>query len=148
MGLDAEVAVDLALASVARFLGDRSGPVPEPEEGTLKSIAESVARIEDRLASGLERPLGDAIAPLVERLSKIEGDLTALTQQRAAKDSYSTEEVARIVGRSDYTVREWCRYGRLRAVKRKCGRGRSAEWSIPHEELMRYRNEGLLPLPR
>ncbi len=62
------------------------------------------------------------------------------------KDYYTTEDVAKFVDRDAYTVREWCRYGRLRAVKRPCGRGNSPEWSISHEELVRYQNEGLRAL--
>ena len=53
--------------------------------------------------------------------------------------------VAAIVERSPYSVREWCRLGRVRAEKRRCGRGTSKEWMISHEELTRIRNEGLLP---
>ncbi len=43
-------------------------------------------------------------------------------------------------------MREWFRLGRIRAEKRPCGRGRSQEWMINHDELTRIRNEGLLPL--
>jgi hypothetical protein len=80
-----------------------------------------------------------------ERIAAIQADLSTLMQQRVVKEFYSTEDVAKIVDRDAYTVREWCRYGRLRAVKRSCGRGKSPEWSIPHDELVRYQNEGLLP---
>ena len=83
---------------------------------------------------------------LETRLRSIEGLLQELVSQRTIKDYYSTAEVAKRVGRSEYQVREWCRAGRLQAVKRNTGRGRSKEWMVPHEELVRYENHGLLPL--
>ncbi len=82
-----------------------------------------------------------------ERLERIETLLQSLVEQRTIKDWYSTTEVAKIVGKAEFTVREWCRLGRVRAQKKKCGRGVSSEWIISHEELTRVRNEGLLPDP-
>jgi hypothetical protein len=83
----------------------------------------------------------------VERLERIETLLQSLVEQRTIKDWYSTTEVAKIVGKAEFTVREWCRLGRVRAKKKACGRGISSEWIISHEELVRVRNEGLLPDP-
>ncbi|MBI1310943.1 helix-turn-helix domain-containing protein [bacterium] len=82
---------------------------------------------------------------IVERLGRIESALDQLVAQRTIKEYYSTSEVARIVKRSEFTVREWCRLGRIAADKRPCGRGRSQEWMIPHDELLRFQCEGLLP---
>ena len=79
---------------------------------------------------------------------KIEALLAALVEQRAVKEWYSTAEVAGILGRAEFTVREWCRLGRVRAEKKKSGRGQASEWIISHAELTRIRNEGLLPEPR
>lgn len=47
------------------------------------------------------------------RLDRIESLLSELLEQRTAKEFNSTAEVARIAGRSDYTVREWCRRGQV-----------------------------------
>jgi excisionase family DNA binding protein len=55
-GLDADEAVDLALASIVRHLRRRFGPVPASERATLQIIAESVARIEERLLTDPVRP--------------------------------------------------------------------------------------------
>jgi len=85
-------------------------------------------------------------AELIERLERIETALLQLVSQRLVKDFYSTAEVGQILGKSDFTVREWCRHGRVSADKRRCGRGTSQEWMISHEELNRIQNEGLLPL--
>ncbi len=83
-----------------------------------------------------------------ERLDRIEAMLHTLIEQRTVKDLYTTAEVADILRRAEWTVREWCRLGRVNAGKRPCGRGTSQEWIISHAELQRIRNEGLLPDPR
>jgi hypothetical protein len=82
-----------------------------------------------------------------EQLDRIEAQLAELIRQRMVKDYYSTAEAAALLGKAEFTVREWCRLGRVRADKRQCGRGRSKEWMIPRAELQRIRTEGLLPLP-
>jgi len=85
---------------------------------------------------------------LEERLKRIEEALLILVQQKTVKEWYSTAEAAEILGKAEWTVRENCRLGRVNAEKRPCGRGRSLEWIISHDELQRIRNEGLLPDPR
>jgi hypothetical protein len=67
---------------------------------------------------------------LVERLDRIEAALALLIQQRTVKDWYSTEEIAQNLGKAEYTVREWCRQGRIRAKKKPCGRGKGGEWLV------------------
>lgn len=88
----------------------------------------------------------DAMLQLVGRLDRIEVILQALVQQQAVKDYYTTAEVAQILGKAEFTVREWCRLCRVYAEKRPCGRGRAKEWIVSHQELTRIRNEGLLPI--
>src|SRR6266542_451627 len=79
-----------------------------------------------------------------ERLQRIETLLHSLIDQRTIKEWYSTAEVAKILARAEFTVREWFRLWRVRAEKKKCGRGVGSEWIICYEELTRIRNEGLL----
>ncbi|MBN9519246.1 hypothetical protein J0H58_12110 [bacterium] len=73
--------------------------------------------------------------------------LASLVEQRAVKEWYSTAEVATLLGKAEFTVREWCRLGRVHAEKKKAGRGTAGEWIVSHAELTRVRNEGLLPDP-
>jgi len=82
---------------------------------------------------------------LLARLTKIETMLASLVEQRTIKEWYSTAEVAALLGRAEFTVREWCRLGRVHAEKKKSGRGVASEWIVSHAELTRIRNEGLLP---
>lgn len=83
---------------------------------------------------------------LATRLDRIEGMLATLVERQTIRDYYSTDEFARLVGKAEFTVREWCRLGRIRAEKRQSGRGAHPAWAISHQELLRYQKEGLLPL--
>jgi excisionase family DNA binding protein len=79
---------------------------------------------------------------VLDRLQRIETALSTLLEQRTVKERYATAEVAEILGKSDYTVREWCRKGQIPAEKTANGRG----WIVSHETLIRLRNREL-PLP-
>jgi hypothetical protein len=81
-----------------------------------------------------------------ERLEKIEALLVVLVERQMVKEFYEIEEFARLVGKSCFTCREWCRLGRIRADKKLSGRGAYARWVVPHTELLRYQKEGLLPI--
>lgn len=85
------------------------------------------------------------LTDLTARLARIEQALHVLVQQRTVKEWYTTAEAAQLLGKAEFTVREWCRLKRVRAEKKKCGRGVASEWIISHEELTRIRNEGLMP---
>ena len=85
---------------------------------------------------------------LRERLDRIESMLAVLVERQTVREWYTTEQVARLVGKAEFTVREWCRHGRLRAEKRASGRGAYPAWVISHAELLRYQREGLLPVKR
>lgn len=83
-----------------------------------------------------------------ERLDKIEAMLLILIDRQTIKPFYEIEEFAKLVGRSCFTCREWCRHGRIRADKKLSGRGAYARWVVSQDELLRYQKEGLLPLER
>jgi predicted site-specific integrase-resolvase len=80
-----------------------------------------------------------------ERLEKIEALLVALVERQQVREWYTTEELAVMLGKAEFTVREWARHGRIRAEKKLSGRGAHAQYAISHQELQRYQREGLLP---
>ena len=43
------------------------------------------------------------------RLERIETLLQSLLQERTIKEWYSTAEVAKLLSKAEFTVREWCR---------------------------------------
>jgi hypothetical protein len=86
--------------------------------------------------------LGEEMNAILERLERIE---RLIVEQKSVKEWYVVEEFAQLVGKAAFTAREWCRLGRIRAEKRRSGRGKHCAWVICHEELQRYRREGLLP---
>ena len=69
-----------------------------------------------------------------------------LLSQRTVKDYYTTAEVGAILGKAEFTVREWCRNGRVHGQKQGSGRGKHQAWVISHAELQRFQREGLLPV--
>jgi hypothetical protein len=89
---------------------------------------------------------------LADQLNRIEALLERLVQEREqpreVRSSYSVAEVAEMVGRCEYVVRGWCRDGRVNATKRQERRGGAELWVITATEVLRYKNEGLLPFDR
>ncbi len=78
------------------------------------------------------------------RLERIETLLSELIQQKPQKEWFSTADLAELTGRAEFTVREWCRLGRISAEKETNGRKR--EWRICYEEVQRILNHGPRPL--
>lgn len=89
-------------------------------------------------------------AQLEARLERLEAELVKLVERSSApameKEYYSTKEAAQLLGKRPYTVREWCRLGRINSVKTLSGRGIDEEWRVSHAEIQRIQNEGLLEL--
>lgn len=82
---------------------------------------------------------------LEERLTRIEAMLAVLVEGQQVREWHSVDEIAQLVGRSTFTVREWCRRGRIQAAKKGSGRGAHAAWVVSHAELLRFQREGLRP---
>ena len=83
---------------------------------------------------------------LEQRLERIESMLSLLVEKQTLREWYTTDQVAELLGKAEFTVREWARLKRIKAEKRKSGRGAYASWVISHEELLRVQREGLLPI--
>lgn len=81
-----------------------------------------------------------------EKLEHLEQLLLILVERQQVREWYGVDEFARIVRRAEFTCREWCRHGRIKAEKKHSGRGAFASWSISHGELLRFQKEGLLPV--
>ena len=93
-----------------------------------------------------------AIDGIVARLAALESAIMAIRDElhvrQTVKEFYTTAEIAQLLGRRPYTVREWCRLGRINAEKAHSGRGLDEEWRVGHEELVRIQNEGLLAIQK
>jgi transposase len=83
-----------------------------------------------------------------ERLTNIEAMLAVLVERQIVREWHTTEQVAQLLGRAEYTVREWCRNGRVNAEKRMSGRGKYPAWVLSKAEILRIQREGLLPCRR
>jgi hypothetical protein len=90
----------------------------------------------------------DVLPGLEARLSGIESKLAQihgmLASPKEVRERYTVEEIAAMLNKTPYTVREWCREGRINATKRSERRGGAELWNISAEEIARYKNEGLL----
>jgi hypothetical protein len=84
---------------------------------------------------------------ILRELQEVKSMLAVLVERQQVREWYSVEEFARVVvGRAEFTCREWCRHSRIHAEKKDSGRGAHASWAISHAELLRFQKEGLLPL--
>jgi hypothetical protein len=101
--------------------------------------------LETALESGT--PEAATMNESAERLERIEKMLAELLEREMVKEYYPTDEFARLVGKAEFTVREWARLGRIKAEKRQSGRGAYAAWVVSHPDLLRYQQHGLMPLP-
>ena len=82
------------------------------------------------------------------KIDEIRDMVATVIARDTVREWYSTEQFAKATARSEFTVREWARLGRINAQKRCSGRGAYPSWAFSHEELLRYQREGLLPAPR
>jgi excisionase family DNA binding protein len=84
----------------------------------------------------------DSVDRRLEAVEQTLCDLNVAQREAGGMEWLSTAEIAAVVKRSEFTVRQWCAKGRLRGEKTDNGR----EWRVQRAELLRYRKEGLLPV--
>jgi hypothetical protein len=100
-----------------------------------------------------------ALHTLADRVTALQGQMTALQDQMTrfeqARQNAEPEppaltvaEAAARVNRSKFTVREWCRLGRIHCKRATSRRGPYAEYRIPVESIRYYKDHGLLPLKK
>jgi hypothetical protein len=82
-----------------------------------------------------------------DAIRRVEEKQARLDAQEPPRQFYTTKEFAERVDRSEYTVRQWCKNGRINAQKRPGGRGAYDEWQIPASEPQRFLDYGFLPRP-
>ena len=85
---------------------------------------------------------------VLKELQELKAMLLVLVERQQVREWYTTHEFAKAVGKAEFTIREYCRLGRLCAEKRQSGRGAYPQWVLSHAELERYRRNGLLPIRR
>jgi hypothetical protein len=90
----------------------------------------------------------DQFSTILDRLDHLSTLVQTLLERQQVKEWYTTEEAAVLLGKAEFTVREWCRLGRIHAEKRRSGRGAHPAWVIAHGEIVRYQREGLLPVQK
>ena len=119
---------------VSQSLGVREGSgasdVGADSDHNLDQLFEMVIGIDRRLSN-----LTDLLAELRE----------VIGVRQPQKEWYSTAELAALLKKSDFTVREkWCNQGRIECEKDP-GTGK---WRIPAQEAQRLHNGGGLKPPR
>jgi hypothetical protein len=82
------------------------------------------------------------------RLANIEFLLNQLLVRETVKAHYSVEEFSTLVGKAEFTVRQWCNLGRINAEKSMTQSGSTTRWVISRAEYERYSREGLMPLQK
>lgn len=75
---------------------------------------------------------------ILDRLDRMErAQALSLT-----KEAYTTEEAAERLGRSEWTVRQWCNKGQVKGVYKVRGKGRTGEWRLSHEAVLTLQTQG------
>ncbi len=80
----------------------------------------------------------ERLAALESTLARIEKGLKASQAASPEKHAYTVSEVAELTKLSDWTIRNACNKGRIKAQK-----GPDGQWRIARDELIKIQNEGL-----
>lgn len=83
----------------------------------------------------------NAVQEVIARLERIETTLASIVEKESTKSYYDTAEIARLLGKAEFTVREWCRHGRVQPSRPffncRWSRGVPSNPSFPCVELWR-----------
>jgi Helix-turn-helix domain len=85
---------------------------------------------------------------LLQQMTRIEAKLNTLIVKHQRKRFVTVSELAGRLDLNSDSVRNWCRTGRIAAVKAQCGHGRSKEWRISDAEVRRIEREGPRPVQK
>ena len=96
------------------------------------------------MSTYIENSLDD----LHRKIRLIHAMLEKLLAERTDRDWYDIDEAALVLGLDPWTLRNYCRLGRVHADKKRSGRGRHKSWIISRAEIQRVQREGLLPFKR
>jgi Helix-turn-helix domain len=108
-----------------------------PEEAGKESPFKDLQTITQVVASSL-LAIHKTLTDLDTRVAKLQA---SFEESANRKEWYSVPEAAKELGKSEFTVREWCRLDRVNAHKRESGRSAKREWMISHQELEHFRFE-------
>ena len=96
-------------------------------------------------SNSFDAPLDPQVLSLFDAMSQKLDDLAValeqLQSQEPKREFYSVEEAAGLLDLATWTVRTYCRTGRIEAGKLDIGN----EWRISHEEIIRYKEHGPAP---
>jgi len=117
-------------------------PVSANMSVSLTATAAAEQNNNETVAAKATEASGHAVASLEAQLAEIQGLLKkqAKQAQAAGRKSYTVDEVAELTGFKQWTIRDGCNRGRIKAEKSPDRR-----WRISHEELLKIQNEGLPP---
>lgn len=132
----------------------QSGPVPLAS-GTGPAVCPppEIVGLRASVLSPTYAGSQSGICPLLPQVLARLDELTDLVHRLQAKlhkpnveepDTLCVQHAAELLSRAPFTVRQWCRTGRIKAHRARSGRGPYAEWRIPMDSIRSYQKDGLL----
>jgi excisionase family DNA binding protein len=96
----------------------------------------------DKVYHGPSAAWPETVVALLESLHKRLDNVEEHLSLSVVKDTYTVQEAAERLNRSDWTVRQWCNKGQVPGARKVPGKGRTGEWRIPHDALVKVQNDG------
>jgi hypothetical protein len=129
-----------AIADLCGEIADLRAALAEERAARLRQNRKQGDVVRDTTEHGVEtlRLIYSAMIELLQRTATVGAVVAAPAQDEL--DYYSPEQFSEKVERRPYTVREWCRLGRIHCTKNPV----SDKWEIPKSELDRYTRHKLL----